>query len=85
MNHNRKDQHLEVRALFPKRYLAFTQRVKQTSETLKDVKDTLREGNFMVKLDRKDAYFSIPLQQNSKEICEIYLGRQLLRISMPDV
>jgi len=32
-------------------------------ETLKDVKDTLREGDFMVKLDLNDAYLSIPLHQ----------------------
>lgn len=31
------------------------------------MKDSLREKDFMLKLDLKDVYFSIPLHQNSKK------------------
>jgi len=47
------------------------------------VKDSLREKDFMLKLDLKDVYFSIPLHQKLEEISEIYLGGQHIRISCP--
>jgi len=36
-------------------------------ETLKDVKDILQPGKFMVTIGLKDAYCSIPLDQKSKK------------------
>ena len=36
-------------------------------ETLKDLKDILKEGDFMIKIDLKDAYFSVPIDPQSKK------------------
>ena len=37
-------------------------------ETLKDVKDILKEKDFMIKIDLKDAYFAIPLTTTQKSM-----------------
>jgi len=37
-------------------------------ETLKDVKDIIREGDYIIKIDLKDAYFSVPLHPESKKV-----------------
>ena len=36
-------------------------------ETLKDVKNILKENDFMVKIDLKDAYFSVPINKESRK------------------
>ena len=36
-------------------------------ETMKDLLNMLRPGDYMVKIDLKDAYFSVPMSQNSKK------------------
>ena len=39
--------------------------VKFKMETLKNIRDLLKKGDLMVKIDLKDAYFTVPLSQNS--------------------
>jgi len=53
-------------------------------ETLKDVRDMLKEQDFMIKIYLKDAYFTIPLGANFKKFVR-FRGGESIRIPMPDV
>ena len=46
-------------------------------ETLKNVKDMLKEGDWMVKIDLKDAYFTLPLQPNSRKYVRFRWGKDI--------
>ena len=42
------------------------------TESLNSLRDILKQGNFMCKLDLKDAYFCIPLAEESKKFARLY-------------
>ena len=42
------------------------------TESLNSLRDILKQGNFMYKLDLKDAYFCIPLAEESKKFTRFY-------------
>ena len=42
------------------------------TESLNSLRDILKQGNFICKLDLKDAYFCIPLAEESKKFARLY-------------
>ena len=45
----------------------FVEYQKFKMESLKDVKNILNKGDYMIKIDLKDAYYSIPLHESSRK------------------
>ena len=50
-----------------KKLNAFIPYLKFKMESIKNIKDLLSKGDYMVKIDLKDAYFSIPLNHESRK------------------
>lgn len=46
-------------------------------ETLKNVKDMLKQGDLMVKIDLKDAYFTLPLGRSSRKFVRFQWGKDI--------
>ena len=50
-------------------------------EDIRTLKDIIQEGDQMAKLDLKDAYFSVPMAQNSKRLLQFQWKSQLLQFT----
>ena len=50
---------------------------------LQNLKYMLEKGDYMCKLDLKDAYFSVSLEKKFKAICSLPLVRELIRVPLP--
>ena len=48
-------------------------------ESLKDVKNIIQEGDWMVKIDMKDAYFTVPLSQKSQKYVRFKWRNQIYK------
>ena len=53
----------------------------QNGRYLRSLKDIIQEGDQMAKLDLKDAYFSVPMAQNSKRLLQFQWKSQLLQFT----
>ena len=54
-------------------------------ESLKDLKNMLKTNDLMVKIDLKDAYYVVPLNQKIKKICLLSMGREPVRVYLSHV
>ena len=50
-------------------------------EDIRSLKDIIQEGDQIAKLDLKDAYFSVPMAQNSKRLLQFQWKSQLLQFT----
>ena len=48
-------------------------------ESLKGVKNIIQEGDWMVKIDMKDAYFTVPLSQKSQKYVRFKWRNQIYK------
>lgn len=54
-------------------------------ENLQTVRFLLREGDWMVKLDLKDAYLAVPVHASHKKSCQVWLERAYLSVQLSGI
>lgn len=53
-------------------------------EGLQVVKSPIQQGDFMMKLDLKDAYYALPIHHSHRKY-EVHLSGQNIRVSVPSL